>query len=816
MNKLKLFALNLAIVLSFASYSLQGQSTKVSGIILDSLSNTAEVATVVQFFKMEDNSKPVAYTTTDNDGKFSHNLSEQGNYRLLLDNLGKKKKSVPFTVEGQPAIDLGTIVVEDEATMINEVTVTALRKLVEINADRITYKVSADAEAKTKSVLDILRKIPLVSVDGTGAITVNGNSSFLVYVDGRKNQLMTENPTEAFRSMPASMIKDIEVVTDPGARYDAEGVGGVLNITTNFAAAEVAPDGMVNGSISAGGSIRKVNGGAFISAKKDKWTMSANISAIRSRSGETELRTERTQQMKDGQMKTVSSGILNNVGSDIFGDLSASYEIDKYNLIALSAGIIDMRSNDKTDLLTTFDFPGTKYQYNENRKDIMRSDMINANLDYQHSSKKNPARTFVISYQFNGRPSKTTSDNIFSQTSNIPEEMNDRKDNVKSNSMTHNIQSDFIIPLAKKHRLNIGEKFSIRHNSSDINSTVKENGIFVPDNENNMVYDFYNNIGALYAEYNGTVKKFKLRAGVRYEHTWQKAMYDNAEIGSFNINYGNVVPNASIQYDINETQNIGITYSKSIKRPGITYLNPYINVTDPTTRIYGNPDLKAENGHQIGLTYNFFTSKWMGMVKLQHVIKDKGISAYSFYDDNHILNQTYGNLLNSNKTDINTYLSWNPAQKTRLSLNGTASYYTLEGKSLNLGNNGWLFDFMADIQQVLPANFVCNLSATYLPNRITLQSETNGIWNAMLSVSKSCLKEKLNISLTGITNLNKGKVNMKTVTTGKDFVYINEMMMPWKDVMINITYSFGGQDYINVKKSKKKRISEDQIDIEKD
>ena len=123
---------------------------------------------------------------------------------------------------------------------------------------------------------------------------------------------------------------------------------------------------------------------------------------------------------------------------------------------------------------------------------------------------------------------------------------------------------------------------------------------------------------------------------------------------------------------------------------------------------------------------------------------------------------------------------------------------------------------MADIQQILPANFVCNLSATYLPNRLTLQSVTNGIWNAMLSVSKSCLKEKLNISLTGVTNLNKGKVNMKTVTTGKDFVYINEMMMPWKDVMINISYSFGGQDYINVKKSKKKKISEDQLDIEKD
>lgn len=817
MNKLKLFVSYLTIALLFSSNNLLGQNTKVSGTILDSLSNSPEVAAVVQFFKMEDNSKPIAYTTTDNDGKFSHNLSQPGNYRLLLDNLGKKKKEAFFSLEGQPSIDLGTIIVEDEVTMIKEVTVTALSKLVDINVDRITYKVSADAESKTKSVLDILRKIPLVSVDGTGAITVNGNSNFLVYMDGRKNQLMTENPTEAFRAMPAIMIKDIEVITDPGARYDAEGVGGILNITTNFSSMESSstPDGMFNGSVSAGTSFRKQNIGTFLSAKKGKWTMSANLTGIRSKSGDTELYSEKVQKDNGIEMKNISTGILNNTGYDIFGDMSASYEMDKYNLITFSAGVIDIYHKDKSNLLSSFDFAGDRYEYSENRINEMRTDLINASIDYQHNSKSKSGRAFIISYQFNGRPSSTTSDNIYASGNNIMESLDNRNDDVKSNSMTHNIQSDFILPITKGHRLNVGNKFMFRHNMSEIRSFIIENGTSVADNQNNMDYDFYNNIGAVYAEYNGTVKKFKLRAGVRYEHTWQKASYDNENIGSFTLNYGNLVPNASIQYEISPSKNIGISYSKSIKRPGITYLNPYVNLTDPSSKVYGNPDLKAENGHQIGITYNYYNNKWMAMVKLQHIIRDKGISAYSFYDNSHILNKTYGNFISSNRTDMNTYVSWNPTQKTRISFNGSASYYHLKNNSLDMNNSGWLYDLMADFQQILPANYVCNLSITYLPNSLTLQSETNGIWSPMISISKSCLKEKLNISLTGVTNINKGKLaSMKSITKGKDFVYINETMIPWKDVTLNVTYSFGSNDYIRVKKSRKNKTSEDQIDIE--
>lgn len=811
----KHIAFCIAITFAFVCNSLQGQSTKVSGILVDSLSNTTEVAATVQFYKLDDNTKPVAYTTTDENGKFTHNLSEMGEYRLVLDNLGKKKKSVNFSLSGQPEIDLGTIMVEEDATMIDEVTITALGKLVEINVDKITYNVAADVESKTKSVLDILRKIPLVSVDGTGKITVNGNSSFLVYMDGRKNQIMTENPTDVFRSMPALMVKDIEVITDPGARYDAEGVGGVLNITSNFASMDEESGDIYNGSISAGGSIRKLNGGIFSSAKKDKWTFSVNLSGVKANSGNTELYTERIQQLDNGKMTTITTGTSRDLGIDIFADISASYEINKNNLITFSAGTMDIDSKIRTELATSIDYPGNEYRYSESGYTKMRSEILNANIDYQHTSKAKPGRTFVVSYQLNGRPSENSSDNCYTPGNPSTGTMNDRKDNVFSNSMTHNIQSDFILPLAKGHRLNIGEKFMFRHNMSDVNSHIKENGQFVPDNQDNMNYDFYNNIGAVYAEYNGTLKKFKLRAGLRYEHTWQKAKYNNINESKFKLDYGNLVPNASIQYEISPSQNIGISYSMSIKRPGITYLNPYVNVSDPSSKTYGNPSLKAENGHQIALSYNLYSQKWMAMIKLQQVFKDNGISAYSFYDNSHILNKTYGNLVNSSKTGLSTYISWEPAQKTRISVNGTASYYVLESNRLEIDRTGWLYDFNADLQQILPSNFVCNLSVYYLPNILTLQSKTNGIWNSMLSVSKSCLKEKLNISLSGVVALDKGsRTSMKTVTTGNDFIYTNNMRMPWNDVILNLTYSFGGKDYIDVKKSKRKKLADDQLDLE--
>ena len=313
--------------------------------------------------------------------------------------------------------------------------------------------------------------------------------------------------------------------------------------------------------------------------------------------------------------------------------------------------------------------------------------------------------------------------------------------------MTHVIQSDLILPLAKGHRLSLGDKIAFRHNKSDNTSLIKQNGTYVPDIQSDLNYDFYNNIGALYAEYNGTVNKFKLRGGLRYEHTWQKAMYNEMEEKDFRLDYGNLVPNGSIQYNINDSQNFGLSYSMSIKRPGITYLNPYVNTSDPSSIVYGNPDLKAEKGHQIGFSYNVYSGKWIVMMKFQQVFKNNGISPYTFYDADHIMNTTYGNVVKSSRTGVNSYISWSPAEKTRMSFNGTASYNIINSEKLGMNATGWLFDAMVDVEQILPADYILNFSVSYMPDSMTLQSRTTGIWNSMLSVSKSFCDNRLNVSL---------------------------------------------------------------------
>ena len=167
--------------------------------------------------------------------------------------------------------------------------------------------------------------------------------------------------------------------------------------------------------------------------------------------------------------------------------------------------------------------------------------------------------------------------------------------------------------------------------------------------------------GALYAEYDGKFGSFGLKAGARYEHTWQNVGYAEGQGKGFRFDYGNLVPVASVQYNISQFQNIGLSYNMRISRPGITYLNPYVdNMSDPTVKTYGNTDLKAETAHTVNAVYNFFNPKWIVSMTLRQGFTGDGISQYSFYDDEYILNTTYGNIISTSSTGLNAFVTWIP------------------------------------------------------------------------------------------------------------------------------------------------------------
>ena len=707
--------------------------------------------------------------------------------------------------------DVETDIEAEEVEILEASAVTAQKTLVVMDIDKITYKVEDDVDSKTSTILDMLRKVPMVSVDGQDNITVNGSSSFQVYVDGKLNPMISSNPSQILKLMPASMVKNIEVMTNPGARYDAEGVGGVLNITTNLSqpgGTSIADGQYANVTLQ--GSTRGFGGGLYYSRQKGKWAFSVNGNASRTDTDGTSLVSERIQKLEAGDFITRTSGEAD-VRTPLYtGNLSLSYEIDSLNLISAAAGFLGTRLSYHSLFNAIFTSPMMEYAYAGNTLTSTSVNNVVANVDYQHTWAGLPQRSLVVSYQFSGAPSGNLITNTIDGAAAMG--LADRRTDAFTNSVSHIVQADFSTPLgaATAHTLNMGTKFTARHNLSDQSNFIFDGSEYIYTPEGSLEYDFYNNIGALYAEYDGKFGSFGLKAGARYEHTWQNVGYAEGQGKGFRLDYGNLVPVASVQYNISQFQNIGLSYNMRISRPGITYLNPYVdNMSDPTVKTYGNTDLKAETAHTVNAVYNFFNPKWIVSMTLRQGFTGDGISQYSFYDDEYILNTTYGNIISTSSTGLNAFVTWIPGQKTRIMFNGEGSYTDIRSKALGQSNSGWSYSALVGIQQVLPWDLRLSVNSIFSGRTVSLQGWTSGMRIGIVSVTKGFIEDRLSVSVSGISYLSKGPgLTIENVSQGKDFVTRTATTIPLQMLSFNLSYSFGKQDNATVKKSRK-TIEED-------
>lgn len=287
-----------------------GQTSTISGVLLDSLTHEGEPYATIRVYKGKKSETPVAMSVTAEDGKFSQKVTGQGSYIVSFTSMGRKEivRRVQLTETGG-TIDLGNLLVQDDTKQLKGVEVVAQKPLVKMETDKMTYDVQSDNDVKTNTVLDMLRKVPMVTVDGQDNITVNGQGSFKVYVDGKPNVMFSSNPSQIFKAMPASAVKSIEVVTNPGAKYDAEGVGGVLNIVMNNAdgKAKTKLNGY-NGSIAATISNKGYRGSTFLSGQQGKLTYSANLMVSRVRQTERKQRCAVLHLM--GHVWTIGRGVI--------------------------------------------------------------------------------------------------------------------------------------------------------------------------------------------------------------------------------------------------------------------------------------------------------------------------------------------------------------------------------------------------------------------------------------------------------------------------------------------------------------------------
>lgn len=814
--KCSFFAL-LCLLLIFLPLKAQAQTSGefvIKGQVIDSLSNETVPYATISIASATTPQKSLKLLACDIDGKFETDLKNAGKYILSLQSIGKVPTKKNFTLSAKKKVlDLGILYMHDDSKQLGEVTVTAQRKLVKVELDKLTYSLDEDPEAQTSNTLDMLRKVPMITVDGNDEIQLQGSTNFKIYVNGKPSNMMNNNPADVLKSMPANSVKDIEVITDPGAKYDAEGVGGIINIITTRNVLEG-----YTASINADASVLgRMGAGAYVSAKFGKFGLTGNYKYNHENSPWSESYSIRETYASGTNPATLLNqyGRSKRQGPFQFGYLEGSYEIDSLNLLSVGVNLFRGDATNKTEYDVTMmdgsDLSNFVYGFDRNSSSTSVFGSTDVNVDYQHSThKKDELLTF--SYRFSHTPNNNES---YTDLENIEgvypqDDLYPRWDINDAASAEHTAQIDYTTPLWKDHTLEVGAKYIFRQSDSETLRQYYNDSTNVWDAEYDANSDFRHNqhIYSAYLGYTVKVDKLGIKAGARAEGTSLNAHFAYEPDMDFSTSYFNVVPNLTLSYQINMAQQIRIGYNMRIRRPSIWNLNPYVNTTDPENISYGNPNLDPEKSNRLHMNYSFFNSKFNFNANLSYRFENNAIEQIVKMN-NGVSETTYDNIGKSKRVGLSLYASYTPIPLLRIMFNGGADYSDLSSSEMALGNTGFSGRMFTGVQFNLPKDFRVDLRGGYFSPRISLQGKRSPMYFTDFAINKSFLKKKLTVSLTCRNPFWK-TIKMESTTEDPAFDMTTVNYMRARDFRISVTYRFGTlKDAI---KKVKRGISNDDVD----
>jgi len=756
MKKLLFVILTLFPLMAFSQTQPAGGSNyQVKGQAIDSLTNETIPFVTCSVVQTKNPQQVITRFAGDADGNFSGELKAPGNYTLMLTFVGKAVTKRQFTVSAtQKVAQLGKIAMPDSHESLKEVTVTATRPLVKVEADKVSYDVQQDPESKTSTALDLLRKVPMVTVDGQDNIQLKGSSNFKIFLNGKPSNLFSNNPSQVLKNFPASSIKNIEVITQPGAKYDAEGVGGIINIVTDQ---QTKTKGYSLG-ISAQASSRGTYGGGInLSLQAGKFSFSGSYYA--SRYVNFPLTTTST---RDTYLPTPYPHVSQEASVQYkvpaqFGNGSLSYELDTMNLFTLSFNRQYGKQNGVNKASTKNYDNGMKplFYYDQNSIQSQTWGSTDIGFDYQHTFKKKD-ETLTFSYKWSNTPNNSNLDAVNTidpvYSTDLTRTLVQRTisaNNAASNE--HTWQVDFSDPLAKNHTLEMGVKYILRLNSSNSDENYmlfnfNQPYPFKPYTDSAACTNFDNNqkIAGVYISYTGTLGKFGLKPGVRYEYTWQHVVNQDT---LFDSNYGVLVPSVIVTYKLTDMQTFKLAYNMRIQRPSIWYLNPYVNRSDPNYISYGNPALDPEKSNSITVGYSNYAPKFNVSAELSYTFVNNAIQQYSFMRQGSPIQEiTYGNIGHNRNLYLNVFGNYRGLKWLNIYLNGNVGYVNMSSGSYNMSNNGFTGNMYMGATFMLPKDWRINLGGGGNLPQVNLQGSQSSFFFSYSSLSKDFMKKKLTLS----------------------------------------------------------------------
>ena len=594
-------------------------------------------------------------------------------------------------------------------------------------------------------------------------------------------------------AIPASMIKRIEVITEPGAKYDAEGVGAILNIVTNDDTAIKGVMGNVSAQIN---SLGCPQGSLWLSSQIDKVTMSAYAGGqyLNSKLTDSETFTHYDYKESGSTMDYISKG-TNKGGFTWFG-VDASYAPDTLNLFNLSFNGYwhDLDVPGSTSTIMTAADGSTMYSYNSKYFYPQSYLDFTGNISYQRSTHRK-GETFNLSYLVSTTDQDRDQSQEYFDMVNMPVNYTGTHSVFDLKFIEHTFQADWTRPFGKIHTLDVGAKYIYRDNHS---TTTNE---YIGVGETFSDFSHITQVLAGYGEYRLRLGRWSAKAGIRYEYSYLKADFKDGSQPGFSQNLNDWVPSAAISWQANDANSFTFNYATRINRPGISYLNPAVEEGVSSTS-QGNPDLASARHNSLKLTYMYIKPLFNLNLSANYEFSNDMIAAYKTVESidgvDHIFS-TYGNVGDRRHFFVNANMQWSLTPKTQFVLNGMASWsqYKVDRQGLSLARWGW--GGFARLSHQLPWKLRAELAGgknqVYVYDVYSYtEPKTNSGWNYYLSLQRSFLKEdRLSVSVY-VLNPFGSKINStyQYYVNGDYTGYSDTRMLNiGKMAMLRVAYRFG-------------------------
>lgn len=626
LNKILITALISFIVLSGTAFSQQG--TTIKGVVVDKASGSPMESAAIQVFNSSDSSL-TGGSLSDNKGEFTVTDIPKGTYNIRVSYIGYSSAVARnLKIDEKKEINLGTVRLEPSSEMTEEIEVVGEAPIMTIEAGKKIYDVKKDLTAKSGNVLDMLKNIPSIQVDNDGNVSLRGSGNVKILIDGKPSAMLS-NGTQILQNIPANMVEKVEVINNPSAKYEAEGVSGIINLVMNQDTKQTGYSGNLKVN---GGTEDKYNISGSGTTKLGKFGITGSYSYWNySMPGRSSI--DRTNYLSTTTPSIGQEMLWRYKGKSHYASFGADYEINKFNTLSLVANYFNYdRDISNNNTLYFYDVSNNlTSSIVTNVQDMRIGNNVDLTLTYnlKFENKEQDFTTFV---NYSRRNEESPNDFKIYGVSSQPE-LEKKYSDYLFNFM--NFQADYVHPFSEDLKIETGLKSNMR--LIDGNYTFDyfdyNTNSWMPYSNRYNDADYTDVISAFYATVSGKYKDFSYQAGVRGEHTYLDfSIMSNSE--QFNRDYIDLFPSFSLSQKIGQMNQVQLSYSRRINRPNLFLLNPFVDYFDEFTRRSGNPYLNPEYFHTAELGYTRYLP--FGSVTLQGYFRNTNddINFIAYVDTN--------------------------------------------------------------------------------------------------------------------------------------------------------------------------------------